>query len=480
MDLKDKSLDYLSHLYNNTYYTDNDEFSIFKQFVEKNYNLAYDNGNLSSSSLIHKLENLAKQYKDYIKIHKCLIPEGILPQDKIGYLYDINVHMYAKYRKELQKQNKFFGNGDDHIYKTFPEIQKNIPRGLTICKIKNKKNNDNDDDDDDNDIEFQDICIYANKKFTGISDIDDDDNHDNYEKYFIQDTSTTKNIISMEKMNGDSFHFSYRFLYDKWYLFIGSKNSHIMISEKSDIDLYTDDRYNVSKKFAKSFFTQILNNKSRKDLIALYNLIHFTKITAICEILQPSYQHIVAISNSNNDDDDDDDDSKIIFLHFSPTFNELNSLTAFPPHITIKVMKLLNLTCAPYRIIDNLNHIEKENIRQDTNSEGRVLYYLNENYETIGLVKLKTIWYTCLRALREKVTWYIKTKSNDIWVKIDERYDKIQQQQFNLTHDEVNYWKEIAKNFIEWLTHQSYFRIDAHTIRTNFPIIWKKFMEERE
>lgn len=41
-------------------------------------------------------------------------------------------------------------------------------------------------------------------------------------------------------------------------------------------------------------------------------------------------------------------------------------------------------------------------MRRSKNSEGYVLYYLIGN-RTIGLAKVKTVWYVMLRALRENV-----------------------------------------------------------------------------
>ena len=54
----------------------------------------------------------------------------------------------------------------------------------------------------------------------------------------------------------------------------------------------------------------------------------------------------------------------------------------------------------------HLTSILPEQVRRGIHGyreEGEVLYYLNENEETIGLVKIKTMWYIMLRALRQKV-----------------------------------------------------------------------------
>ena len=44
-------------------------------------------------------------------------------------------------------------------------------------------------------------------------------------------------------------------------------------------------------------------------------------------------------------------------------------------------------------------------MRSEFGKEGEVLYFLNTNEETIGMVKIKTRWYIILRALREKAVY---------------------------------------------------------------------------
>ena len=292
----------------------------------------------------------------------------------------------------------------------------------------------------------------------------------------------------MEKINGEAFHFSGRYLYDKFYWFVGSKRNHIMIGKESDIDLYTDERHQQAKKFAKSFM-KLLNKISKDKLEILCNLLHYTKVTAICEILQPSYQHIVHI---------DGDDDKIVFLTFSSTYNNNNnnnnSLTAFPPHITCNVMEALNITTANYYEIPcsggggggngEKEMSEMEKIRSTENSEGMVLYYLNKNNETIGLLKLKTCWYIFLRALREQLSKYfnIKKQNQDtnIEEKINNRYDQLQSR-LSLRNDQINEWKNIAKEFTNWLSNKqksSTIIIEANDIKSKFPIFWKEFLSD--
>lgn len=52
-------------------------------------------------------------------------------------------------------------------------------------------------------------------------------------------------------------------------------------------------------------------------------------------------------------------------------------------------------------------------MRSDLYKEGEVFYFLNENEETIGMIKVKTRWYVILRALREKAVYCFLSKKKN-------------------------------------------------------------------
>ena len=43
-------------------------------------------------------------------------------------------------------------------------------------------------------------------------------------------------------------------------------------------------------------------------------------------------------------------------------------------------------------------------VREGRDYEGEVLYFMDSNNNTVGLLKKKTTWYIILRAIREKVS----------------------------------------------------------------------------
>ena len=43
-------------------------------------------------------------------------------------------------------------------------------------------------------------------------------------------------------------------------------------------------------------------------------------------------------------------------------------------------------------------------VREGRDYEGEVLYFMDSDHNTVGLLKKKTTWYIMLRAIREKVS----------------------------------------------------------------------------
>jgi hypothetical protein len=52
-------------------------------------------------------------------------------------------------------------------------------------------------------------------------------------------------------------------------------------------------------------------------------------------------------------------------------------------------------------------------IRKDHGYEGVVLYFLDSEYNVIGLLKKKTTWYIIIRAVREKLRRHLNPKNTE-------------------------------------------------------------------
>ncbi|XP_069189945.1 uncharacterized protein [Procambarus clarkii] len=107
----------------------------------------------------------------------------------------------------------------------------------------------------------------------------------------------------------------------------------------------------------------------------------------VCELLQPDNQHIVNLSHL--------DKHQLNVICFTPLYNEYQetSLLALPPHYTLNLFTALGFTSPAYSIIEAKDVVKHQNkVRSDLYKEGEVFYFLNENEETIGMIKVKTRW----------------------------------------------------------------------------------------
>nr|XP_045585646.1 uncharacterized protein LOC123747476 [Procambarus clarkii]XP_045588150.1 uncharacterized protein LOC123750074 [Procambarus clarkii] len=330
--------------------------------------ICYAENSLKSSELY---ENLLKTLKEKKKIKRISanVPHGILsPEDDPAILHDIKVNCYGP---------------DDTIYNNDPEVRKNVPRGVTLLEFKGQF----------------DLVIFANKKFTGgIGDEDDKqpETNDLWKQYCLEDLSTTTSkVVCMTKVNGESAHFSGRYINGKFFLITGSKSVHMLIGEREDIERYDGERYVVAKVVARSLW-DTLNNMDIMNRHLVYSILHYTKCTAVCELLQPDNQHIVNLSHL--------DKHQLNVICFTPLYNEYEetSLLALPPHYTLNLFTALGFTSPAYSIIEAKDVVKHQNkVRSDLYKEGEVFYFLNENEETIGMIK--EMGTSFLQWLNEKV-----------------------------------------------------------------------------
>eukprot|EP00091_Calanus_sinicus_P001439 TRINITY_DN11423_c0_g1_i1.p1 TRINITY_DN11423_c0_g1~~TRINITY_DN11423_c0_g1_i1.p1 ORF type:complete len:333 (+),score=81.15 TRINITY_DN11423_c0_g1_i1:112-999(+) len=128
-------------------------------------------------------------------------------------------------------------------------------------------------------------------------------------------------------------------------------------------------------------------------------------------------------------------------------------------------------------------------IRLGYGYEGEVLYFLDENDTTVGLLKKKTAWYVLCRAIREKVTnaftaykknpgGWTQQLSNSHLVRIDNRIDQIRKW-LELSDVEATKWKTMGKKFLNWLISNitaDVKNMDKFAVRGNFPQLWNSFL----
>lgn len=145
-------------------------------------------------------------------------------------------------------------------------------------------------------------------------------------------------------------------------------------------------------------------------------------------------------------------------------------------------------------------------VREGRDYEGEVLYFMDSDNNTVGLLKKKTTWYIILRAIREKVShvWstyrYLENllhlqfnlkiyfrKNPGGWsaslnashlAKLNKRLDEIQRW-LSLSDQDTMVWKMRGRAFQTWLVTKLVTSrpgdIDKLSVRGNFPQLWKLF-----
>ncbi|XP_042215304.1 uncharacterized protein LOC121861526 isoform X2 [Homarus americanus] len=383
------------------------------------------------------------------------VPAGILPLGITATLQDIRVSGYGP---------------DDEIYSKNPEVRKMIPRGATLLDMKGR-------------LSCFDVVIYANKKFTGgIGDEDDEEveNNELWKQYFLEDPDTVSKVICMTKLNGEAAHFSGRYIDGQFYLIAGSKNVHLLFRERGNIDLYEGERYAVAKVVARTVLDTLESiDVQRRHL--MYSLLHHSKCTAVCELLQPSNQHIVNLNHLEK--------PQLNIISLTSVYREQEtSLIALPPHHTLDVLDALGFSCPAHSKISAEELEQHQNkVRSEFDIEGRVLYFLNKNEDTIGMVKFKTLWYIMMRALREKAVYFFVSskKQQDFNLQncveaTHRRMDDIQKWlKFPNTSNYLQNWKTLGETFLKWMNNEiQENREEASNIRPRFPVMWQRFLKD--
>jgi len=389
------------------------------------------------------------------------IPEGILPMGFSGSLED--------YKPKTRK-------ADEEMYNKHKDLRRDFPRGISVLRLKSETQ------------ESAHVVIFALKKFPGYNFGDEDDITE-FElppsEYFLQLPDQATNIVSAEKVNGEAAHFSGRFIGDEFYLIGGSKNVHMIFQNKEHIQKYEGDRYNIARHIALVILEHWNSlDQQRKECLASF--LHLTRVTFVGEVKMHDHQHIVYFEGLNK--------HELVFFSMTPPPSEIGkyiaSFTALPTKYALEILQQFNFNVIEYSSIKP-EKIEGHNqsARKLINGEGVVLYYEDDKENTIGLLKLKSMWYIHLRALRQQASYRFKiSEKNKLARKapIEEakrrakkRLDEIQVW-LRTPEVELEAWKRMSEEWFNWLevnmkpdNSDGY---EARELRDNFSTIWKPFI----
>lgn len=431
--------------------SESDKEIIFKS-IESNRKKAEYSQEIAER-IFEKIEQMSEKE---LRVTATVVPKGILPPDYSCTLHDVRISPVGPGEK-IYNKNKW--------------IRKNITRGLNFMQLSGKEGR-----------KF-DFAIYANKKFAGGKG-DEDDNYqseskDTWKKFFIDSVEKANVVIFMKKLDGFAGHFSIRKIEGEYFIIAGSKNVHLLIRTRDDIEKYKEGKFTIAKKVAEGVLNTFDEMDESKSFLLKHHL-NITKETVVCELLDPQIkQHLVDSSHLKK---------ATIFglmLTSTPGMEKVKSLTTMTPQICLKYFEFFGIS-TPENFVVAAKCVKNTiaELRTETDYEGCVLYYLI-NDRTIGLLKVKTIWYVIMRVLREKDIFQtskngeLKKSFPDMIEASKSRIDEIHDW-LEISEAYLNEWKKLVESFINWLDKKiKAKKIQPVNIRPKFHATWKEFAKEK-
>lgn len=370
--------------------------------------------------------NGIKEWLDWANTYKNVrvvvenIPNGILPDGYIGRLHDVKV---------VERMD------DDYLYENDPLLRDGVARGNCVLELQK------------GDIVTYLFIVRGLKKFTDVLG-----------KLFIRPMSEAKTIISIRKFNGEAAHLGVCKIEGHYYMCGGSKNVHMLFRNEQDLEKY--DLKSLRFTFAYEICKKIISLRLDAKLL---DFIMFNNVTVIFEYLNSDHQHVERIYGNS-----------LKFITWTSCDLNCDSMCRFSPDSGIDIAKFFGLDTAEYEIISIKNLASHINmVRASHGTEGVVLYFI-DGKSTIGLNKIKSIWYIILRSIREKLRTALKRKWNvdkferEMKRRIHELQDWLEFEDETKTN-----WFSLSVDFYSWCLNRM---IDMNV----FPILWNQFLKETD
>ena len=352
---------------------------------------------------------------------------------------------------------------DDVIYNNCEDIRRRVARGNCVLQLRDGRA----------------LCLtHALKKFTGGMGDEDDDStggdDSTWRRYFLRPLEEAARLVLTRKANGEAAHLSARHVDGAFLVCVGSKNVHMVLRAESDLALYDGPRYRVAREVAAAVWRLLASlDDGRRQL--LLSFLHHTRFTAVMELLQPDHQHVEDLSHLK--------ESEVCFIAWAPTFSrEITSYCGCSPELGFQLAEMFGLKTVSHSVVtgnitDKLPEVMQE-IREGYGYEGKVMYFIDDEGNVIGLLKKKTAWYVLLRALREQLCYGLQRLSfADVKTKIEKRFLEIQAW---LRFDDqfLKGWLSLAFAFAQWLKGNP--STDYSTLRTMMPPLWTEFLRKTD
>eukprot|EP00644_Phytophthora_capsici_P001971 jgi/Phyca11/128290/e_gw1.74.41.1 len=433
-------------------------------------------------------EHLAKAWEDDdVRVQKRHVLPELLPG--LETIYDIKVGKP--------------GRPDDAVYLKSQYAREWLPRGNCIAEWKTQ-----------NGTYFFPL-VRGYRKFTGQEDDGElkkrtGNEEEELSKFFTKPQALTKWVISTTKENGEAGHLSVLKRSDGEFVYVlGSKNTHLMAQTLEDIERTRElhkkesDPYTAAAPIATAILKMLLSLQLTKRTL-LCEFLWQTRATASFELLCPGHQHVQLLDYLTED---------------TPVFYGLSLMTldivdgteiCVNPVLLYEFMQALGVRTVTYDIVDfNPDEFDAalERSKSAYQHEGGVHLFLDEEAAVIGMQKHKSVWYVCLRAIREKAKTFCRTLYSKKPPKgrakpltpnealkigkqsVHKRFQAIPG--FLGISDEVsNAYETLGEQFLEYLFEVELFhgvaegeeqeakcKQIAQDVADLFPIVWKRFLE---
>ncbi|KAG7384024.1 hypothetical protein PHYPSEUDO_003049 [Phytophthora pseudosyringae] len=397
------------------------------------------------------------------------------------------------------------GRPDDAVYLKSSYAREWLPRGNCIAEWETT------------DGTYLFPLVRGYRKFTGQEDDGELKKHTENEeeelsKFFTKPQVQSKWVISTTKENGEAGHLAVLKRSDGEFVYVlGSKNTHLIVRTVEDIErareaqreTHGSDPFLAAAPIATAILRMLFALEPAKRTL-LCEFLWQTRATASFEVLCPSHQHVQLLDYLAED---------------TPVFYGLSLMTldtlegaeiCVNPVLLYEFMRALGVRTVTYDIVEfNVEAFEAalERSKCAYQHEGSVHLFLDNDAAVIGMQKHKSIWYVCLRAIREKAKTFCRTLYSKKPPKgrakamtptealkigkesVQKRFRAIPG--FLRISDEVsNAYEALGEQFLEYLFEEELFRGVAASkeqeekckqvvrdVADLFPVIWKRFLE---
>jgi len=330
-------------------------------------------------------------------------------------------------------------------------------------------------------------------------------------KFFTKPVALSRWVISTTKENGEAGHLSVLKRRDGAFLFaLGSKNTHLLATSLADIDtFYPGDAFQAARPMSKAVLKTVLTLPAdARELLCEF--LWQTRATACFEVLCPSHQHVQLL-------DYIDEDTPVFFGLSLPLLAPLaGAEVCVNPMLPLAIMRALGVRTVDSAMfeLDAAEQSQIAKVHAQYQHEGAVNLFLDAEANVIGMEKHKTVWYVCLRAIREKAKTFCgnldgrkKSKSR--------RKGRAQQQQteerpmtpqqvltaskqqlrrrftaiqpyMQLSDEATRAYRVLGEQFFEFLLNVKLAdgRGDVHSVKREvadlFPVVWRQFLDHTQ